>query len=144
VITLDAGQLARGWLAVNQATGKDDSATNPAMRKTVHVDQFPQGLRLVATDSYMLLTSWIPQADGYEPEPSLDEIPYASATVIDKHNRAVSLLSYLLALLRREGQADPGHLRRRAGRHRPRDAPAGGRLLTTPRTAPASRKRPAE
>lgn len=97
MITLDAGTLARGWLAVYQATGKDDN--RPAIYKTLHIQQHSHGVRLVATDSYMILTCWVPEADNdLTPEPGWDEVPYASATVIDRHSRAISLLTYALTL----------------------------------------------
>ena len=98
-ITLPATTLAKGWLAVSQASGKAES--QPALCKTVHIDQYPTGLRLVATDSYMILTCWVPSAlDDLTAEPLLDEVPYASATAIDRHGRAGSLLGYLLTLAR--------------------------------------------
>lgn len=97
MITLDAGQLARGWLATYQATGKE--AERPALCRTLHIDQFSAGVRLAATDSTMLLTCWVPATlASFEPEPGLDEVPYASATVIDRHGRAAGLAGYLLAL----------------------------------------------
>ena len=105
MITLDAGQLARGWLAVYQATGKDDN--RPAIYKTLHLQQHTHGVRLVATDSYMILTAWVPDVDDdLAPEPGWDEIPYASCTVIDRHGRAVSLLNYLLTLANSDDQKD--------------------------------------
>ena len=97
MITLDSAQLARAWLAVYQASGR--SKDQPQLCQTVHLDQYPHGLRLASTDSYMLLTAWIPDAyDTLAAEPGLDEVPFGSATVIDRHGRAVSLLGYLLGL----------------------------------------------
>jgi hypothetical protein len=99
-MNLDAGALAQGWLAVKEATGPADKGPFQ-FRRTVHVDQHTHGVRLAATDSMLLLTCWVPEKDyDLEPEPSLDEIPYASATVIDTYGRGSGLLAYLLRLAR--------------------------------------------
>lgn len=92
--TLDALQLARGWRAVACASGKE--ADRPALYHTVCLEQYEQGLRLVATDSYRLLVCWVP-AEGYLPEeePDLGELPHASAVAIDQWGRARSLLAYM-------------------------------------------------
>jgi hypothetical protein len=97
-IRLDAVQLSRAWLAVAQASGKDKD--RPAFDHTVRIDQFTNGVRLSATDSYMVLTAWVPEVDDqFAADPLPDEIPYASAAVIDRHGRAMSLYGYLHKLL---------------------------------------------
>lgn len=53
----DARTLALGWLATSLASSNDDD--RPALYRTVHVECFSTGMRLLATDSYMLLRSWI-------------------------------------------------------------------------------------
>lgn len=99
-MNVDAAALARGWLSVFAATG--DEKAEPQLRKTIHIDQFPHGIRLAATDKYMLLHCWIPEADFDldDLEPGLFDTPFASATVYDTNNRGGGLLKYLLGLSR--------------------------------------------
>lgn len=93
----DAATLARGWLSVAVASGKDTA--RPALDRTVSIEAYPEGLRLVATDSYVLLHAWIP-AFGYElePEPEIDEAPYATCVAMDPHGRARGFLAHVLKL----------------------------------------------
>lgn len=101
MITTSAATLARGWLSVATANSKDASLSRPALQRTVHVQQYTHGLRLTATDTYLLLQAWVPEIGyEYEPEPELDEIPFASAVAIDRYSRAGGLLQYLLQLSR--------------------------------------------
>lgn len=95
--TFDARYLALGWLSVAVASGKDGA--RPQLDRTVSIEAYPQGFRLVATDSYVLLHTWVPSL-GYEldPEPALDEAPYASAVVMDPHGRARGFLAHALKL----------------------------------------------
>lgn len=93
----DARHLARGWLSVAIASGT--VGAQPALWRTVAIESFPEGVRLVATDSYMLLTAWVPNIDhDLAPEPELDEAPMAVAVAIDPNGRAKGLLSHLLHL----------------------------------------------
>ena len=96
-IAVDAGVLARAWLSVYHASGKDQKI--PALCRTMHVEEYPHGVRLIAADGFMLLAVWVPEAqDVLAAEPGWDEIPYASATVIDRHGRAASLMGYLASV----------------------------------------------
>lgn len=91
--TFDAEILARGWLSVVLAASKDDA--RPALTG-LHVEFFAHGVRLVATDSYMLLRSWVPRGDADEPE--LDEAPLFTATALDPYGRGVGLMRHMLAI----------------------------------------------
>jgi len=98
MITLDAGTLARGWLAVATAS-KGADGSRPALHRTVYIEQFDHGFRLSATDSYILLYCWVPEKHSeFHPEPGFDEIPFASAVAIDRYGRAAGLLQHLLTL----------------------------------------------
>lgn len=104
----NAATLARGWLAVATASGKDGA--RPQLDRTIHIEAHPHGIRLVATDSYMLLHTWIPTLDeddllAQAPDP--DEAPTATAVVIDQHGRAKSLCAHLLTLDREAGDDAP-------------------------------------
>jgi hypothetical protein len=103
-LTFDAGWLARAWLAVAEASSKDKG--RPALDRTVCVEFHPDGVRLVATDSYMLLTAWVPRwslTNQGEPvmatAPELDEAPDHTVVAIDSDGRAKGLFTYLLALV---------------------------------------------
>ncbi len=102
-ITVDAATLARGWLSVAQAAATKDRDDRPALYRTVCVEQHTHGLRLTSTDTYMILTAWIAEQHyEYDPEPGLDEVPYATAVAIDDHGRGAGLLAYLLSLTKPE------------------------------------------
>jgi hypothetical protein len=93
----DGQTLARGWLSVAIASASDPE--RPALHRTVCVEQFPTGVRLVATDSYILLGAWVPTvADEFATEPGPDEAPVTTHVVMDDHRRARSLFEHVLAL----------------------------------------------
>jgi hypothetical protein len=103
-LTVDAATLAKGWLAVAAASSGDKE--RPQLSHTIFVEQYPAGLRLSATDSYVLLTTWIPDIQHeLDPEPSIDEIPYATAVAQDTYGRAAGLLAHLLRLARADEEA---------------------------------------
>lgn len=95
----DAGVVARAWLSVALASGKD--ADVPALNRTVLVERFAAGLRFVPTDRYIILQSFAPNLDHdvYD-EPSIDEAPDDVAIAIDQDGRAKGLLGYLLGRAR--------------------------------------------
>lgn len=89
--------LAKGWLSVAIASG--DDKYRPVLHRTVCIELHARGVRLVATDSYILLRAWVPNAEHADAaEPSLDEPPIAVAVAIDEHRRAKGLLEHLLKL----------------------------------------------
>ena len=101
----DAPTFARAWLCVRQATAtKDDAAV---LSKTVAVEEFDHGVRLVATDRYMLLTAWIPRLRPVESEdyragePGIAEVPHRTVVAYDPDGRGKSLLGYVLQLGKR-------------------------------------------
>lgn len=93
----DARELGRGWLSVAIAASKDK--LNPALSRTVSIERFPEGVRLVATDSYILLHTWVSDVDHPDaPAPDFDEAPYARAVAIDPHGRGKGFLAHALAM----------------------------------------------
>ncbi len=105
----DAAVLARGWLSVALASAKDND--RPVLDRTVHIEQHPGGLRLVATDSYMLLHTFVPGIDHeLDPAPGIDEVPISSATARDPYGRARGFLAHVLRLASGE-DADPIEIR---------------------------------
>lgn len=106
--TFDAELLARAWLAVLLASGKDD--TLPALNRTVAVEEFAYGVRLVATDRYVMLWAWVPSVDhDLAAPPRLDEAPDRTVICSDPHDRAKGLMGYVLkriAAARRDESAE--------------------------------------
>lgn len=93
----DARTLARGWLAVALASAADDD--RPQLDRTVSIEAYPEGLRLAATDSVVLLHAWVPNIEhDLDPEPSFDEAPYARAVAFDPHGRGRGFLRHALKL----------------------------------------------
>lgn len=96
-MNFDARDLARGWLAVALASAKD--AQRPVLNRTVFIETFADGARLVATDSYVLLHAWVPDLEhANDPGPGMDEAPSRTAIAIDAHGRAKGFLHHLLRL----------------------------------------------
>lgn len=102
---LDAPTLARAWLAVAQASAaKDDAA---ALTRTIAVEEYPTGIRLVATDRFLLLMAWVPDLDArHGHEPLVDEAPDRTVVVRDGDGRGKGLMGYVLTLASRESLAD--------------------------------------
>lgn len=111
----DAPHLARAWLAVALASAgsKDEVAT---LSRTIAVEEFTHGVRLVSTDRFILFTSWVADLanmDGFT-EPALDEAPDRTVIVQDPDGRGKGMLAYLLSLCKREdpdGLMEPGNRR---------------------------------
>lgn len=96
-MVFDAGTISRAWLSVAYASGSDKD--RPQLDRTVAVESYPDGVRLVATDSYMLLTAWVSAYEpGDAPEPDIDEAPVSTAVVRDVDGRGKSLFGHLLKL----------------------------------------------
>lgn len=105
---LDARTFALAWQAV--AVASEKKGDRPILDRAVCVEQYlGVGVRLVATDSYMLLTAWVPATGllyGEPAEPALDEAPDVVFTLMDPDRRALSLAAYAAHLTGGE-DADP-------------------------------------
>jgi len=91
----NAHTLARGWRSVAVASGSDKAM--PAFDHALLIEQYPGGVLLVATDTFMMLHSWVPSAEtehDYEPGPELDEAPLATAIALDPFGRAKGFLAH--------------------------------------------------
>lgn len=107
----DAPTLALAWLSVAQASGSDK--TEPTLDRTVAIETHPGGVRLVATDRYVLLSAWVPALDGHAAEPPhFDEAPDRVVVTQDADARGKGLLSYLIKLahLGKDDEAPYGSL----------------------------------
>lgn len=107
--TFDAAMFARGWLATSIAASTDDG--RPALNRTVCIEAHPTGVRLISTDSYMLLRAWVPnrshEYDRNAGEPLLEEAPHATAVAMDPHGRASGLLKHAIKLAKDAGEHGP-------------------------------------
>jgi hypothetical protein len=112
---VDAAMLSRGWLAVAAVSGTNGAS--PALDHTVCIEQFEdEGLRLIATDSYRLLMTWVPAKeliegraletgapDGPWPEePDVGRVPHATAVAHDPWGRAKGLLAHMAQMATRD------------------------------------------
>lgn len=96
----DAPVFAKAWLAVALASTNDKNLV--AFHKTVALDVYETGVRLIATDRFMVLTAWVPNLDtSNDSEPQIDEAPDRTIIAADLDGRGKSLLGYALTLWRR-------------------------------------------
>ena len=94
--TFDAAQLAKAWLSVAFASGADKEV--PLLNRTVAIEEFDFGVRLVATDRYAILHCWVPTATtDLADEPDLADAPIRTVVACDPHGRAKGFLAYVLA-----------------------------------------------
>lgn len=91
--------LAAGWLAVAQASANDRDLVT--LHRTMALEVYPKGIRLVSTDRFMLLTAWIPDLSGAE-EPHMSELPDRIVVAQDGDGRGKGLLAYMLRLHRKK------------------------------------------
>lgn len=94
-VKFDADSFARAWRSVALAASNDNARLALC---GVLIEFFPTGARLIATDSYMLLRSWVPEGLTEATEPGLDEAPTATAVALDSYGRADSLMKHLIKL----------------------------------------------
>lgn len=106
----DAPTLARAFLAVFAASGTDKKLQT--LYKTIAIEEHPTGIRLLATDRRVLLTSWVPDLDHhYRSEPPFEQAPDRVVVASDVDGRGRGLLGYTISLANRIHEDDyaPGH-----------------------------------
>lgn len=93
----DGNALARGWLAVALAESSDRD--RPQFYRSVHVEEFDAGLRITATDSYVVLRTFVPTRGADETDyPLPTDKPMATAVVFDHHGRGKGFLAHALKI----------------------------------------------
>lgn len=97
----DGPTFARAWLAVALASSIDKDLST--LNRTVAIEEYLHGVRLLATDRFTLLTAWVPNIDtDHDTEPELAEAPDRVVIAYDGDGRGKSLLGYVLSLRARE------------------------------------------
>ncbi|MFC6342678.1 hypothetical protein ACFP8W_11865, partial [Nocardioides hankookensis] len=110
----DGPLLARAWLSV-AAAAEQKLKLQAQLYKAVTIEEYSDGVRLVATDRTVLLTAWVPDLDSYydgtEPEPEI--APERVTVAADVDGRARSMLGHILSLANRIGEDEytPGEVR---------------------------------
>lgn len=102
-LDFDGGILARGWLAAFLATGSDSEVA--VLNRTLSIDVYPNGVRLGATDRYVVLTAWVGCSVDDAAEP-LDATPLRTVVVHDPDGRGKQLLSYVAKVARKATKDD--------------------------------------
>lgn len=99
-------RLARAWNSV--ALAQSDDKNRPALFRTTLIEAYPEGVRLVATDSYILLKAWVPCHDyDAEDEPGRDVLPEFTTVCADRDRRVVDLMKYVQDKTKKNGADTP-------------------------------------
>lgn len=109
----DAPTLAHAWLAVANAASTDKEAP-ASIFKAVTIEEHLRGIRLLATNRFILLTAWVPDVDHYydAPEPDIADAPERTIVASDGDGRGRGLMGYALSLAGRipEEEYVPGQI----------------------------------
>lgn len=97
----NAWNFARSWASVALAQANDKS--RPNLHRSTLIEIFPEGVRLVSTDGYVLLKAWVPTDDGDEPEPGSDVLPDDTALCADPDLRVLGLMKYAQQITKQDG-----------------------------------------
>lgn len=101
----EAPVFAKAWLSVALASGTDKDLVT--LHKTVAIEVHERGVRLLATDRFMLLTAWVPDLDSPDDSaPDVADAPLRTVVAADTDGRGKSLLNYALTLWRRTLDSD--------------------------------------
>jgi hypothetical protein len=97
----DAPTFAVAWQQVANACATDPDI--PVLNRTVALEEYVHGVRLVATDRFILLTAYVPNLDTDDNEvPTPDTAPERTVIVTDTDSRAAGLFAYIRKLAKRE------------------------------------------
>jgi hypothetical protein len=108
----DGPTLAHAWLAVFAAASTNKNG-HAQLFKTIAIEEHTTGVRLVATDTYMLLTAWVPDLDHhYGKGPEFEELPERVIVASDADARGKGLMGYVCSLANRINENDyaPGQV----------------------------------
>lgn len=118
--TLPSMHVADAWLPVWCATSNDSQ--RPILHRTMCVEWFEgNGVRLIATNSYVLLTGWIGVTE-HEPEPHYDAKPDLVTVVPDADKRGLGLIKYAASCAKADKDPDGNYHRTKLAVGKPRSS----------------------
>jgi hypothetical protein len=133
-LRLPARPFALAWANVFLAASDNDDHT--ALFRTVLIERYgDDSVRLVATDTRLLLQSWV-SSDADEPPPGLDVLPDATHLVGERDGLAKAFVKHVLDVTKddddnqHEVRLRPGPLEDRRRPTFPEMAPPGLTMLT--------------
>lgn len=102
----NAWNLARSWASVALAQSEDDG--RPVLYRTTLIESFPTGIRLLSTDTFVLLKAWVPNVNHTDaPEPLIEELPDDVAICRDLDHRVLGLMKYAQKITKEDGMDTP-------------------------------------
>ena len=105
VVVLSGRELSTVWLAVFIAASNVDSQS--LLWRSVHVEQYPAGLLLTATDGVWLAQAFAPDVEHDSASaPLLEEVPVRSVVVIDDELRIRDLFRWVAKTTRKKDADD--------------------------------------
>ena len=106
IVTFDGAAFARAWLTAAIASGSDTE--RPALCNTVAIEFHRTGVRLVATDSYVLLTAWVTDYEHDEDAdpPRMATTPASTVVAVDPHGRMRGLMKHIRKLTKGQEASD--------------------------------------
>jgi len=98
----NAWNLARSWASVALAQSEDDG--RPVLYRTTLIETFETGIRLLSTDTFVLLKAWVPNTDNDDAaEPLIEELPDDVAICRDLDHRVLGLMKYAQQITKADG-----------------------------------------
>lgn len=102
----NAWNLARSWASVALAQSEDDG--RPVLYRTTLIETFSTGIRLLSTDTFVLLKAWVPNVDHPDSlEPLVEELPDDVAICRDLDHRVLGLMKYVQKITKDDGLDTP-------------------------------------
>lgn len=102
--TLPSIEVANAWSPVWCATSDDKE--RHVLYRTVLLEWFDRrGIRLICTDSFVLLTAWLGVTE-HEPEPRIDQAPDHVTIVSDVDKRGLGLIRYAAGCAAKDDDTD--------------------------------------
>lgn len=102
MLRFNAWNLARSWASVALAQSEDDG--RPVLYRTTLIEMFETGIRLLSTDTFVLLKAWVPNVDNPDAtEPLIEELPDSVAICRDLDHRVLGLMKYVQKITKDDG-----------------------------------------
>lgn len=102
MLRFNAWNLARSWASVALAQSEDDG--RPVLYRTTLIEMFETGIRLLSTDTFVLLKAWVPNVNNpTAPEPLIEELPDGVAICRDLDHRVLGLMKYVQKITKDDG-----------------------------------------